>query len=149
DVSANLVHRDVMRRDGVNFIAHRAEEGKEFLASTDVWFRPCNFTVAPDGNLYVADIYREFIETPVSIPEELKKKMDFWSGVNTGRIYRIVPEHPERMRDLKVNLAKASTAELVDLLASTSGWHRQTAHRLLIERQDRAVIPQLSKMACT
>jgi len=149
DVSANLVHRDVIRRDGVNFIAHRAEVGKEFLASSDVWFRPCNFSVAPDGNLYISDIYREFIETPESIPEELKKKMDFWSGVDKGRIYRVVPEHPERKRDLKPNLGKATSAELVDLLASTSGWHRMTAHRLLMERQDRAIIPQLVNMAGT
>jgi putative membrane-bound dehydrogenase-like protein len=149
DVSANLVHRDVMRRDGVTFIAHRTEEGKEFLASTDVWFRPCHFSVGPDGNLYIADIYREFIETPESIPEELKKVMNFWSGVDKGRIYRVVPEHPERRRDLKPNLGKASSADLVELLASTSGWHRMTAHRLLMERQDRSVIPELVKMAGT
>jgi putative membrane-bound dehydrogenase-like protein len=149
DVSANLVHRDVMMRDGINFIAHRADVGKEFLASSDVWFRPCHFSVGPDGNLYVSDIYREFIETPESIPEELKKKMDFWSGVDKGRIYRIVPEHPERKRDLNPNLGKAFSAELVDLLASTSGWHRMTAHRLLMERQDRAVIPQLVNMGGT
>jgi putative membrane-bound dehydrogenase-like protein len=149
DVSANLVHRDVISRNGVDFIAHRADVGKEFLASTDVWFRPCNFSVAPDGNLYISDIYREFIETPESIPEQLRKMMDFWSGSDKGRIYRVVPEHPERKRDLKPNLGKASSAELVELLASTSGWHRMTAHRLLMERQDRAVIPQLVQMAST
>jgi len=53
DVSANLVHRDVLLPDGVTFVAHRAEENSEFLASTDVWFRPCNFANAPDGNLYI------------------------------------------------------------------------------------------------
>jgi putative membrane-bound dehydrogenase-like protein len=147
DVSGNLVHRDVLRRDGINFIAHRGEEGKEFLASSDVWFRPCHFAVGPDGNLYISDIYREFIETPESIPEEIKKNMDFWSGVDKGRIYKIVPLHPERTRDLKPNLGKASSQELVDLLASTSGWHRMTAHRLLIERQDAAAVPKLKQMA--
>lgn len=147
DVSANLVHRDVLIPDGVTFIAHRAEEDTEFLASTDIWFRPCNFANAPDGNLYITDIYREFIETPESIPEEIKKYMNFWSGVDKGRIYRIVPNHPLRTRDLKPNLGKASSAELVQQLASTNGWHRMTAQRLLVERQDRTVVPLLKELA--
>ena len=147
DVSANLVHRDVLIPDGVTFVAHRAEENKEFLASTDIWFRPCNFANAPDGNLYLTDIYREFIETPESIPEEIKKYMDFWSGADKGRIYRIVPNHPLRTRDLKPNLGKATTAELVGQLSSTNGWHRMTAQRLLVERQDRSVVALLKDLA--
>ena len=149
DVSGNLVHRDVLGQDGVNFIAHRGEQGKEFLASTDMWFRPTHFAAGPDGNLYVTDMYRETIEQPESIPEELKKNIDFWSGSDKGRIYRISPAHPLRQRDLKPKIGKASSAELVELLASSNGWHRQTAHRLLIERQDRSVIPQLHEMAMT
>jgi putative membrane-bound dehydrogenase-like protein len=149
DVSGNLVHRDVLQQDGVNFIAHRGEQGKEFLASTDMWFRPTHFVTGPDGNLYLTDMYRETIEQPESIPEELKKNIDFWSGSEKGRIYRISPAHPLRRRDLNPKLGKASSAELVELLASTSGWHRQTAHRLLLERQDRSVIPQLREMAMT
>jgi putative membrane-bound dehydrogenase-like protein len=149
DVSGNLVHRDALDRDGVNFIAHRPEQGREFLASTDMWFRPTNFATGPDGNLYFTDMYRETIEQPESIPEEIKKHIDFWSGSDRGRIYRISPVHSLRQRDLKPRLGKASSAELVELLTSTSGWHRQTAHRLLVERQDRSVIPQLRDMAMT
>ncbi|HKW99916.1 MAG TPA: PVC-type heme-binding CxxCH protein [Bryobacteraceae bacterium] len=147
DVSGNLVHRDVLTPDGVTFVAHRGENNVEFLASTDVWFRPCNFANAPDGNLYITDIYREFIETPESIPEEIKKAMNFWSGVDKGRIYRIVSNHPLRKRDLKPNLGKASTAELVEELSNTNGWNRQTAQRLLVERQDRAAVPLLKQVA--
>jgi putative membrane-bound dehydrogenase-like protein len=66
DVSGNLVHRDTIKPDGPTFTAHRAKENVEFLASTDVWFRPCNFANAPDGNLYMTDIYRQVIETPVA-----------------------------------------------------------------------------------
>jgi putative membrane-bound dehydrogenase-like protein len=147
DVSGNLVHRDVLEKSGINFIAHRGEQGKEFLASTDMWFRPTNFAVGPDGNLYVTDMHRETIEQPESIPEELKKNIDFMSGYDKGRIFRISPVHPLRQRDLKPKLGKASSAELVELLASTSGWHRMTAHRLLMERQDSSVVPQLREMA--
>jgi putative membrane-bound dehydrogenase-like protein len=147
DVSGNLVHRDILSPDGATFSAHRAKDGVEFLASTDVWFRPCNFANAPDGNLYLTDIYRLFIETPESIPEKLKKKMDFWAGDTKGRIYRIVPNHPLRKRDLKPRLGGATTLELVRQLESTNGWHRQTAHRLLLERQDPAAAPLLRDLA--
>jgi len=146
DVSANLIHRDVLKPDGVSFSASRAKDGVEFLASSDTWFRPCNFTNAPDGNLYVTDIYRLFIETPESIPEELKKNMDFWAGDTMGRIYRIVPNKPLRQRDLKPRLGAASTTELVQLLESTNGWHRQTAQRLLLERQDASAVPLLARL---
>ena len=100
------MHRDVLERDGVNFIAHRGEQGKEFLASTDMWFRPTNFVTGPDGNLYLTDMHRETIEQPESIPEELKKNIDFMSGSDKGRIFRISPVHPLRQRDLKPKLEK-------------------------------------------
>jgi putative heme-binding domain-containing protein len=147
DVSGNLIHRDIIKPDGATFAAHRARENVEFLASTDVWFRPCNFTNAPDGNLYVTDIYRQVIETPESIPEEIRKKIDFFNGDTLGRIYRIVPNHPLRLGDLKPNLGGASSPELVKQLANPNGWHRQTAHRLLLERQDRSVAADLKAMA--
>src|SRR6185436_10053415 len=55
DVSGNLVHRDILTPQGVTYAADRAreEQQSEFLASTDPWFRPCNFANAPDGNLYI------------------------------------------------------------------------------------------------
>jgi len=147
DVSGNLVHRDVLSPSGASFIASRAarEQDKEFLASTDHWFRPCSFTTGPDGNLYMADIYREFIETPESIPEELKKDMDFYSGTAMGRIYRIVLEKPET-KYARPQLSKAVTSDLVPLLAHRNGWWRLTAQRLLLERQDTSVVPALRKM---
>ncbi|HZT36794.1 MAG TPA: PVC-type heme-binding CxxCH protein [Bryobacteraceae bacterium] len=149
DVSGNLVHQDLIRKDGPTFAAHRARDGVEFLASTDVWFRPCNFANAPDGNLYVTDIYRQVIETPESIPEEIRRKINFYNGDTMGRIYRIAPNHPARKGDLKPRLGSASSSELVKLLANANGWHRATAERLLLERQDRSVIPDLKQMAAS
>jgi putative membrane-bound dehydrogenase-like protein len=147
DVSGNLVHRDLIRPDGPTFLAHRGEDNTEFLASTDVWFRPCNFANAPDGNLYMMDIYRQVIETPESIPEEIRKKINFYNGDTLGRIYRIVPNRPLREGNLKPNLGALSSAELVKQLANPNGWHRETAHRLLLERQDRSAVPELRKVA--
>lgn len=148
DVSGNLIHRDIVRPNGASFRASRPAElqEREFLASTDPWFRPCNFATGPDGNLYVTDVYREFVETPESIPEELKKEMDYWSGDTMGRIYRIVPQSAPPVRAPRVALSSVSTAELVGLLEHPNGWWRLTAQRLILERQDRAATPRLALM---
>jgi putative membrane-bound dehydrogenase-like protein len=148
DVSGNLVHRDVLSPDGVSFIASRApeEQEREFLASADPWFRPCNFANAPDGNLYLVDMYREFIEAPSAIPDAIKRTMNFWSGDTLGRIFRIVPRNPSRSRNLKPNLGTATIPELVKNLENPNGWHRDTAHRLLVERQDTSAVPLLKQL---
>ncbi|MDX2041749.1 MAG: HEAT repeat domain-containing protein [Acidobacteriota bacterium] len=146
EVSANLIHRDTLTPDGMTFKASRAKEGVEFLASEDQWFRPCNFANAPDGNLYFMDIYRLFIETPESIPEEIKKGMDFYAGDSLGRIYKLTAKNPRAKRDLKPRLGSASTEELVKTLEHENGWHRTTAQRLMVERQDKTAIPFLKTL---
>lgn len=149
DVAGSLVHRDLLKRSGVTFTASRppGEQDREFLASTDSWFRPCNFATGPDGNLYMVDIYREFIETPESIPEELKQNMDFYNGDDLGRIYRIVPKSAPPTRSARVQLDQAPSRRLVDLLSHPNAWWRFTAQRLLLERQDRSVTVELRKLA--
>jgi len=147
DCGSNLVHRKKLRPDGVGLKAERpADEQKvEFLASTDNWFRPVQFANAPDGCLYVLDMYREIIEHPWSLPPGIKKHLDLNAGNDRGRIYRIVPEKFRR-RDA-VQLGKATTAELVKTLEHPNGWHRDTAARLIYERQDKSVVPQLHRVS--
>jgi len=145
DVGGNLVHRKSMHPSGPSFVAKRADQKTEFIASTDNWFRPTNFVNAPDGTLYVLDMYRETIEHPYSIPEDIKKFLDLESGDARGRIYRLVPpgwKPPPRQR-----LSKLSSGQLVELLESDNGWHRQTAQRLLWERRDGQSIRPLAGAA--
>lgn len=147
DCGSNLVHRKKLRPDGVSLIAQRAadETNVEFLASTDIWFRPVQFANAPDGTLYIADMYREVIEHPWSIPLSIKQHLDLNSGNDRGRIYRVAPDgykQPKRPR-----LGQATTRELVAALEHPNGWHRDTASRLLYERQDKGAVPAL-KDAC-
>ena len=146
DCGSNLIHRKKIRRDGLNFVAERAadEQKREFLASRDNWFRPVSMANAPDGTLYVVDMYRETIEHPWSLPPELKSKLDLNSGVDRGRIYRVVPNGFKQPNP--VQLSNASTAELVQTLEHTNGWHRDTASRLLFERKDTNAIPFLQKL---
>jgi len=141
DAGGQLVHRKIIRpsEDGVSLVGERPadEHGFEFAASKDTWVRVVNFANAPDGCLNIIDMYREVIEHPWSIPDEIKKHIDLNNGNNRGRIYRIVPDNFPNRRGTKVNLADASTDELVKTLGHTNGWHRDAAQRLLYERNDK------------
>ena len=146
DVGGNLVHRKRMIPQGPTFAAERLEDGVEFLTSTDNWFRPVNFVNAPDGTLYMLDMYRETIEHPWSIPEDIKAHLDLQSGQDRGRIYRLAP--PEFKRRVTPKLSAATTEELVELLKHPNAWHRETASRLLIERNDPKTI-ELVRAFCS
>ncbi len=145
DPANNVVHRDRLEPNGpATFVAHRADMDREFLASTDNWFRPVWLTLGPDGALYVADFYREVIETPLSLPDDIKKKYNLESR-GRGRIWRVVPENGKNSP--RPDLGRASTAELVKHLADANIWCRLTAQRLLVERRDMAAVSALEALA--
>ncbi|HEX3869667.1 MAG TPA: PVC-type heme-binding CxxCH protein [Pirellulales bacterium] len=144
EVAGNLLHREVVEPSGVTFRSHRVEDKCEFVASTDNWFRPVNFVNAPDGTLHVLDMYRETIEHPWSMPDDLKARLDLTSGRDRGRLYRLAPPNFKPPKPPK--LSKATTAELVECLEYADAWWRETAHRLLFERQDMAAVPLLEKL---
>ena len=148
DAGGQLVHRKKISPDGVSLIGRRPadEPNYEFAASTDTWVRVVNFANAPDGTLHVLDMYREVIEHPWSLPEEIKQHLDLNSGNDRGRIYRIVPTGSAWQRRGRVSLGSASTAELVTTLEHPNGWHRDTASRLLYERQDKSAVPLLAQL---
>ena len=102
---------------------------------------------APDGCLWVIDMYRELIEGAAFLPPQILKHMDVASGVDRGRIWRIVAAGTNRRAAPR--LSKATTADLVALLEHPNGWHRDTAARLLYERQDPSASPALERLAST
>ncbi|HEV7868640.1 MAG TPA: PVC-type heme-binding CxxCH protein, partial [Chthoniobacteraceae bacterium] len=138
DPTGNLVHVDRLVPKGATFSAEPLIEGREFLASRDDWFRPVFLASGPDGALYVCDMYRQVIEHPDYLPEEVRKRTKFESGKDLGRIWRIraknAPSRPPRRNVFD------DDRELAAQLASGSGWERDTALRVLAEesRVDRA-----------
>lgn len=87
--TGNLVHADKLAPRGSTFAAVPMFEGREFLASRDDWFRPVFLARGRDGALYIADMYRQVIEHPEYLPEEIRKRTDFDAGKVMGRIWRI------------------------------------------------------------
>ncbi len=144
EVAGNLVHRQILSPDGVTFVAKRGDPNTEFVSSEDTWFRPVNFINAPDGTLHVLDMYRETIEAPDSIPDDLRAHLDLESGRDRGRIYRLSP--PNFQVPKPPRLGKATTAELVKALENPNSWWRDTAHRLLFERKDKSAVAPLQDL---
>jgi putative membrane-bound dehydrogenase-like protein len=145
EVAGNLVHRKVISEDAVTFVGRRVDTGREFLASTDIWFRPVAMANAPDGTLYVADMCREVIEHPESLPDVILKQVDLTSGRERGRIYRIVPDGFKQRPPPRLD--EATAPQLVATLEHRNGWHRDTAARLLFERQDSSAVGPLERLA--
>lgn len=134
---SNIVHADRINEKGATFTASRVYQKKEFLASTDGWFRPVQFYIGPDGALYVIDYYRQIIEHPEWMSEDVNESGALYNGSDKGRIYRVTPTSTSKMKWCnKISLGKASTEELVKTLTSNNIWWRRNAQRLLLDRKD-------------
>lgn len=131
----NLVHRQVLEANGVTFRGKRApsEQTSEFLSSTDTWFRPVAMRTAPDGSLWVVDMYRHVIEHPEWIPHDWESRLDVRAGHDRGRLYRVAPtgHAPEAMPDLTT----LDSPALAAMLGHDSGTVRDLAQSQFLERQ--------------
>jgi len=123
----------------------------EFIQSTDPFFRPTDIATAPDGTLYIVDMYRGIIQEGNWTQDGsylrtkiLQYQMD--DVIENGRIWRVTYEGMSRDKN-KPKMFAESAAELVKHLEHPNGWWRDKAQQLLILRQDHSVAADLEKMA--
>ena len=126
----------------------------EFIKSTDPLFRPVDMATAPDGTLYVVDMYRGIIqEATWSGPGTyLRARIDQYGldkVVRKGRIWRVTHESSAgRERDrTQPRMLNETPAQLVAHLGHPNGWWRDTAQQLLVLKQDKSVAPALQRLA--
>ena len=123
----------------------------EFITSTDPLFRPVNMTTAPDGTIYIADMYHGIIQESnwTRKGSYLRRKIEqygFDKVINHGRIWRLV--HDSKKPDTtKPRMLQETPAQLVAHLSHANGWWRDTAQRTLVLRQDASVVPALTELA--
>jgi mono/diheme cytochrome c family protein len=147
--AANLIRRSVITEtpDG-RLSAANAHTKSEFLASTDERFRPVNINTAPDGTLYVVDMYRGILEAHPFVTTYLKRQIyerGLQAPLDCGRIYRVV--HDSMKPGPAPKLTRLKGSELVAQLSHRNGWWRDNAQRLLVERHDATVAPALRALA--
>jgi len=129
-----LVHRQVLVPQGVTFRGQRAEneQQREFLWSTDQWFRPVQAKTGLDGALYVVDMYRFLIEHPRFLSDEVRATVDVRAGQDRGRIYRVVPrDRPVPPPAVAADWSGASWETLARGMNTSNGAQRDLLHQLL------------------
>lgn len=132
----NIVHFERLKTEGPTAFGTRVPgwEENHFMRSADLWFRPIETRVGPDGALYVLDFYNQAaIHNDTRGPEH--------NGVNAavrpdrdhyyGRILRIM--HKKASAVPVPNLANASAVDRIAALRGSNGHTQRTAARLLIE----------------
>jgi mono/diheme cytochrome c family protein len=146
----------------------------EFILSSDPLFRPVNIKTAPDGTVYIADMYRGIIQEGqwTQAGSYLRHKIQQYQldkVVHRGRIWRLrfdgTPEFPGTPAGpaavaipgqpalpaiapdrTQPRMLSETPAQLVARLSHPNGWWRDTAQRLLVLKQDKSVLPALQKL---
>jgi len=145
---SNILHIDLLSDNGTLFKASRQHPDKEFLASTDSWFRPVNMYIGPDGALYLLDYYRQYIEHPEWMAEDVVNSGSLYNGTDKGRIYRITPKGTKPLDwSNKLKLGDFTDQELTEKLADSNIWWRRNAQRLLVDRKISEIPDELFEMA--
>ncbi|MEO6525466.1 MAG: discoidin domain-containing protein [Gemmatimonadaceae bacterium] len=126
-------------------------EKAEFIRSTDPLFRPVEIKSAPDGSMYVVDMYHGIIQESQWTPKGsyIRAKIEQYQLdkiVGLGRIWRLT--HDTAPRDTtRPRMGSESPSTLVKHLRHPNGWWRDAAQQLLVLKKDRSVVPALRTMA--
>jgi len=157
EVVARIVRRvQATNREGITTIKN-VYDGNEFIKSTDPYFRPVDMTTAPDGTVYITDMYRGIIQEatwsgPGTYLRARIEQYDLDKVVRKGRIWRLVYDGVKADRSDALprdttmpRMNDETPAQLVGHLGHANGWWRDTAQQLLVLKQDKSVVPALQE----
>jgi putative membrane-bound dehydrogenase-like protein len=132
ECTVNLVHQDTLTPDGVTFRASKAKI-EEIVAGSDLWFRPIDTQIGPDGALYILDFYNQAV---VHNDTRGPKHGPFNAAVRPdrdhehGRVWRLQHKQPKALAEADFS----SVAGLIKAFEHPNRWDRLTAQRLLVEQ---------------
>lgn len=140
--TGHILHQNVMQKKGTDY---EDSEGFNLMAGADEWFSPVFAEVGPDGAVWVADWYSFIIQhnpTPKGATNGSGNAYETpLRDFTHGRIYRV--GYKKAPAYAPMALSKDRPDELVAALKNTNMFWRMTAQRLLIERNQKDVVPQL------
>jgi putative membrane-bound dehydrogenase-like protein len=142
----NLVSRFRLSPSGISWTAsrHTQDNSSEWIRSSDPWFRPVRVVNAPDGTIWIADMYRRVIEHPTWIPDEWLARLDVTAGKDQGRLYRVYQSGFQPNNSFACD--SASLEELVDNLSRSTSSVADLAQQQLISKHqaDPSLVPRLA-----
>src|SRR3954451_24426869 len=133
NLHGSAINTDVLSRNGSTY---KQTNEPDFLQANDAWFMPVAQRLGPDGCVYVMDWYDRY-----HCYQDANRDSPGLDRLK-GRIYRISYNNAALAK--KFDLDKSSNDELVKLLGSPNVWWRRTAQRILNERFDDKLVPQLA-----
>ncbi len=133
----NIIHHARLTPEGSSSTFHKlpGREETEFVRSGDMWWRPIEVRVGPDGAMYVADFYNQaVIHNDTRGPDHNKVNAAVRPDRDHyfGRIWRI--DHKDAKNLAVPDLSKAGVEELAKALEHPNRVVRMTASRLLVEK---------------
>ncbi|MEP1445801.1 MAG: PVC-type heme-binding CxxCH protein [Paraglaciecola sp.] len=146
--AANLISaRRVVETQGVLTGSELYPES-ELLASTDERFRPVNLNTAPDGSLYIVDMYHGVIQHKEFLTTYLRKQSEARgldkNNRSMGRIYRL--RWQQNALGKQPKMSKQTPAQWVEHLNHTNGWWRDMARQLIVQQGDLSVVPAVRQI---
>ena len=135
NIHGGCLNVDAIRRNGSTY---SSSPEPDFLTANDAWFMPVSQKIGPDGCLYVLDWYDRYhcYQDAGRDPAGIDR--------SKGRLYRI--SYKGTPHAGKIDLGKETDAQLVERLKSGNIFYRETAQRLLAERNSAAARPLLENL---
>ena len=133
----NLVHHQFVRRDGASYTVEKEKgrEETEFMRSTDLWFRPIDTRVGPDGALYVIDFYNQAVihnDTRGPVHSQTNAAVRPDRDHYFSRIWRV--QHKDAVKLPAVALDRTNLAGLIKTIETSPNAHvKKLAWRLVQE----------------
>jgi putative membrane-bound dehydrogenase-like protein len=143
--TGHVLHQNNMVRKGTDF---SDKESFNLMAGADEWFSPVFAEVGPDGAVWVADWYSYIIQHNPTPQGGSNGEGNAYEtplrDFTHGRIYRVsyngaAPYQPIQLESTNVN-------GLLAALKSDNKFWRTHAQRMLVERGNKDIVPQLKEM---
>jgi putative membrane-bound dehydrogenase-like protein len=145
--TGHLVATFVIRPDGAGF---KSKNSWNLVASDDEWTSPIQAEVGPDGNMWFCDWYNYIVQhNPTPQGFKIGKGAAYETELRDkkhGRVYRLVATEQQSKEPVVKSLAGATTDQLIAALQSDNMFWRTHAQRLLVERGNKDVVPELLKL---
>ena len=144
---ANMMKAVTMTETDGKFKGANPFGESEILASTDERSRLVNAYTAPDGTLYLVDLYRGILQHKKFLTTYLRKQIlarGLDKPIGLGRIYRL--RWKEKVASLVPDFSRMNSKQLLQWLNHKNGTLRDTARRLIIEKRDLSIVSELNNI---